>query len=129
MAKSFSDNFVFVRLSLTELAFAASERVFTSDWNGNELNSATKPRDTSLTNQYVKSRKRAGALVMRWPGVVGFDVFQFHGFQHGSLAGTLFFQMFERLALFDTLCPSDLMFQMCDVRFKLFRCAGWFPLL
>ena len=46
VAKSASDNFDLARLSLTESLPASSDR-FTSDGNGNELNSETKLTQTS----------------------------------------------------------------------------------
>jgi len=60
---------------------------------------------------------------MRRLGVVGFDAFQFHGFQNRRLTLHLFLQLFHELALFDNhpIQLFDLMFEMGDVCFDAFE--------
>lgn len=66
--------------------------------------------------------------MMRRPGVVGLDAFQFQGFQHAGLALHLLFQKLDELALsgHHFIQLLDLMFEMREVGFKFFNPPGYF---
>src|SRR5664280_1401705 len=65
VAKSASDNFDFAMLSRTEPAPASSDR-FTSDGNGNELNSETKLTQTSYQSGRQSRGDEISVDVLLW---------------------------------------------------------------
>jgi hypothetical protein len=67
-------------------------------------------------------------LMVRRPRVVGLDAFEFHGFKYSRVALHLFFQKLDELGVagHDLVQQLDLMFQMGNVGFNLFKPPGRF---
>jgi hypothetical protein len=62
-------------------------------------------------------------LMMRRPGVVGLDAFQFHGFEYARLSLHLFFEKLDELVLagHNLVQLLDLMFEVGDAGFEPFK--------